>query len=198
MMIITQKAIPRRTILKGVGATLALPFLDAMVPALARAQSVKAPNRLSVVYVPNGIMMNDWTPEKEGADYQFKRILEGGERPKLGVDMWGLISEVRCPILSMRGARGLLESVWLVHERLNPQLNLLGVLATMYKKDSEHTREVVAELRAVFENKVFETVIEDEDAVAKAPVAHKSVLAYRPDSTAAAAFRQLAKEIAHA
>jgi pimeloyl-ACP methyl ester carboxylesterase len=36
---------------------------------------------------------------------QFKRILEGGERPKLGVDMWGLISEVRCPILSMRGAR---------------------------------------------------------------------------------------------
>lgn len=36
---------------------------------------------------------------------QFKRILEGGERPKLGVDMWGLIGEVRCPILSMRGAR---------------------------------------------------------------------------------------------
>ena len=76
MMIITGKAIPRRTILKGVGATLALPFLDAMVPALANAQAAKAPNRLSVVYVPNGIMMNDWTPEKEGSDYTFKRILE--------------------------------------------------------------------------------------------------------------------------
>ena len=49
MMIITGKAIPRRTILKGVGATLALPFLDAMVPALANAQASKAPNRLSVV-----------------------------------------------------------------------------------------------------------------------------------------------------
>lgn len=109
-----------------------------------------------------------------------------------------LLIPVQCQYLSMRGVRGLLESVWLVHERLNPQLNLLGVLATMYKKDSEHTREVVAELRGVFENKVFETVIEDEDAVAKAPVAHKSVLAYRPDSIAAAAFRQLAKEIAHA
>jgi pimeloyl-ACP methyl ester carboxylesterase len=36
---------------------------------------------------------------------QFRRILEGGERPKLGVDMWGLIGEVRCPILSMRGTR---------------------------------------------------------------------------------------------
>ena len=77
MMIITQKAIPRRTVLKGVGATLALPFLDAMVPAFAQAPAVaKAPNRLSVVYLPNGIMMNDWTPEKDGADYQFKRILE--------------------------------------------------------------------------------------------------------------------------
>lgn len=36
---------------------------------------------------------------------QFKRVLEGGERPRLGVDMWGLIGEVRCPILSMRGTR---------------------------------------------------------------------------------------------
>jgi len=36
---------------------------------------------------------------------QFKKVLEGGERPKLGVDMWGLIGEVRCPILSMRGTR---------------------------------------------------------------------------------------------
>jgi hypothetical protein len=77
MMIITQKAIPRRTLLKGAGATLALPFLDAMVPAFSRAQTVaKAPNRLSVVYLPNGVMMNSWTPDKEGADYEFKRILE--------------------------------------------------------------------------------------------------------------------------
>jgi hypothetical protein len=77
MMIITQKAIPRRTLLKGVGATLALPFLDAMVPAFAQAPAVaKAPNRLSVAYLPNGTMMNEWTPEKEGADFAFKRILE--------------------------------------------------------------------------------------------------------------------------
>jgi hypothetical protein len=76
-MIITHKAIPRRTLLKGVGATLALPFLDAMVPAFSRAQSVpKAPNRLSVVYLPNGVMMNDWTPDKEGADYEMKAILQ--------------------------------------------------------------------------------------------------------------------------
>ncbi|MBI4771889.1 MAG: AAA family ATPase, partial [Chloroflexi bacterium] len=108
-----------------------------------------------------------------------------------------LLIPVQCQYLAMRGVRALLEAIWRVHERLNPGLNLLGVLATMYKRDSEHAREVVAELRAVFNHKVFETVIEDEDAIAKAPVAHKPVLTYRPDSAAAAAFRRLAEEITH-
>ena len=106
-----------------------------------------------------------------------------------------LLIPVQCQYLSMRGVRGLLESVWLVHERLNPGLNLVGVLATMYRKDSDHAREVVEELRKVFGHKVFRTVIEDEEAVAKAPVTRQSVLAYQPRSAAAAAFRQLAEEI---
>jgi chromosome partitioning protein len=109
-----------------------------------------------------------------------------------------LLIPVQCQYLAMRGVRGLLESIWLVHERLNPDLNLLGVLATMYKTGSEHSREVLDELRQVFEHKLFDTVIEDEDAVAKAPVASKSVLAYQPDSDAAAAYRRLAQEIIHA
>lgn len=109
-----------------------------------------------------------------------------------------LLIPVQCQYLAMRGVRSLLESVWLVHERLNPKLNLLGVLATMYKKDSLHAQEVVAELRAVFDHKVFEAVIADEEAVAQAPVARKSVLTYRPDSDAAAAFRRLAEEINYA
>jgi chromosome partitioning protein len=108
-----------------------------------------------------------------------------------------LIIPVQCQFLAMRGVRGLLEAVWRVHERLNPDLNLLGVLATMYKRDSDHAREVLAELRAVFNEKVFETVIEDEEAVAKAPVARRPVLTYRPDSAGAAAFRQLAEEVIH-
>ena len=94
--------------------------------------------------------------------------------------------------------RGLLESIWLIHERLNPDLNLLGVVATMYRGGSDHSREVVDELQAVFEHKLFDTIIEDEDAVAKAPVAGKPVLAYRPQSEAAAAFRRLAQEVLHA
>jgi chromosome partitioning protein len=106
-----------------------------------------------------------------------------------------LIIPVQCQFLAMRGVRGLLESVWRVHERLNPDLNLLGVLATMHRRDSEHSREVLAELRAVFNQKVFETVIEDDEAIAKAPVARKPVLTYRPDSAGAAAFRRLAEEV---
>ncbi len=77
-MIITRKAIARRTLLKGLGTTLALPLLDAMVPALARAQSVatKAPNRISTVYLPNGVMMDKWTPATEGTGYKLMPIME--------------------------------------------------------------------------------------------------------------------------
>ena len=77
MRIITQKALPRRTVLRGLGTTLALPLLDAMVPALARAQTAgKPPTRLSTVYLPNGIMMDQWTPDSEGAGFKLKPILE--------------------------------------------------------------------------------------------------------------------------
>ena len=66
-MILTRKAIPRRTFLRGVGTAVALPFLDAMVPALAQAQSSKRPVRMAFVYVPNGIDMRNWTLDYEGS-----------------------------------------------------------------------------------------------------------------------------------
>ena len=58
----------RRTVLRGLGATLALPFLDAMVPAFAKpaAAAAKAPTRMAFVYVPNGVVMNRWTPMSNG------------------------------------------------------------------------------------------------------------------------------------
>jgi hypothetical protein len=67
-MIITKMSIPRRTVLRGLGASLALPLLDAMVPAFASAQNAATPvKRLGVVYVPNGVVMKNWTPATEGA-----------------------------------------------------------------------------------------------------------------------------------
>ncbi len=77
-MIITKKAIPRRTMLRGLGACVALPLLDGMVPALtALSRTPAAPvRRLGVVYVPNGMMMDHWTPQIEGAGFDFPTILQ--------------------------------------------------------------------------------------------------------------------------
>lgn len=73
-MIITKRAIPRRAVLRGVGATLALPLLDGMVPALTAA--AKPTKRLGVVYVPNGIQEAPWRPTTEGAGYEFTPTLK--------------------------------------------------------------------------------------------------------------------------
>lgn len=73
-MIITQKRLPRRTILKGAGAAIALPLLEAMTPAFT--MGVTPPVRLCFVYVPNGIVMKDWTPKTEGREFEMTRILK--------------------------------------------------------------------------------------------------------------------------
>lgn len=64
-MIVTKKSLPRRTVLRGLGSALALPYLDAMTPACAGAAA--SPLRLGVVFVPMGMHMAEWTPVKEGA-----------------------------------------------------------------------------------------------------------------------------------
>jgi Protein of unknown function (DUF1552) len=65
-MIVTRKALSRRTMLKGMGAALSLPFLDAMTPAFAAGRTGDPPVRLAWFYVPNGIDMRHWTPAEEG------------------------------------------------------------------------------------------------------------------------------------
>jgi hypothetical protein len=75
-MIVTRKHLPRRTFLRGVGATIALPWLDAMVPAFSASAQVKAPVRLVFAYTPNGTMMQHWTPKGVGKNFEFSRILK--------------------------------------------------------------------------------------------------------------------------
>ncbi len=77
-MMITKKAIPRRTVLRGIGAGLALPLLDGMVPAFAaiRNSAANPVRRFGVVYVPNGMAMKHWTPEGEGTDFEITRLLD--------------------------------------------------------------------------------------------------------------------------
>ena len=77
-MINTGKHLPRRTFLKGMGVTIGLPLLDGMIPVSARAARavVKPPVRLAFIYVPNGIVMKDWTPKAAGKGFEFTRILK--------------------------------------------------------------------------------------------------------------------------
>ena len=77
-MIITKMSLPRRTVLRGLGATLALPLLDAMVPAASALSKTAATptRRFGVVYVPNGIAMEYWTPTAEGSDFELTPILQ--------------------------------------------------------------------------------------------------------------------------
>ena len=82
-MIVTKKSLARRTVLRGLGASVALPFLDAMVPALAGPidRAAKPPVRLGFVYVPNGIMdlKGEWTPKRDGRDFEFSPIMKALE-----------------------------------------------------------------------------------------------------------------------
>jgi hypothetical protein len=78
MDMFSAKSLPRRTVLRGLGAAVALPLLDAMIPALSpRARAaVKPAHRFQAFYVPNGMAMEYWTPRGEGTDFELSPILE--------------------------------------------------------------------------------------------------------------------------
>ena len=78
-MMIFRKTLPRRTVLRGIGAALTLPMLDAMVPALAEVSNkpaAKQPTRVAFVYFPNGAIPSKWTPKTEGSNFDMTPILE--------------------------------------------------------------------------------------------------------------------------
>lgn len=76
-MMIFKKAMPRRSFLRGAGAAIALPVLDAMFPALAALnETAKAARRFSIVYVPNGMNMKFWTPGEAGTKFDLPQTLQ--------------------------------------------------------------------------------------------------------------------------
>ena len=78
-MFVTKKAISRRTVLRGMGATVALPLLDAMIPALAPAAATTPVRRFGVVYHPNGVIYDQWLPKAAGANFELSPTLKGLE-----------------------------------------------------------------------------------------------------------------------
>jgi hypothetical protein len=96
-MFIFKKALPRRAVLRGLGATVALPFLEAMVPAMTASAKTVAnpPKRFGAVFVPLGERPGFWKPDAVGADFEFTPILKPLEKFREHVT---LISELCDPI----------------------------------------------------------------------------------------------------
>jgi hypothetical protein len=78
MMFITKQHLSRRTVLRGLGASVSLPFLESMVPAQTplRATAANPKTRLTCIYVPHGAIMGKWTPAAEGRGFEFADILK--------------------------------------------------------------------------------------------------------------------------
>jgi hypothetical protein len=112
-MFLTKKHLSRRTILKGAGASIALPLLDAMIPAnTAWADTAAAvKTRLGFVYFPHGAVQKFWTPEGTGKDFQFSRILKPIEPMR---DYVTVISGLRNKPGESSNPHGIIESTWLV------------------------------------------------------------------------------------
>jgi len=125
--------------------------------------------------------------------------------PNLGlITVNGLVAagELLIPVaanyLSMRGVRSLLDSVWLIRERLNPRLKLLGVVPTMVQPKAPHAKSAIYEMQTVFKQKVFHSIIPYDHAAATAPALRQTTLEYAPSSAVATAYLHLAKEVSNA
>ena len=103
---------------------------------------------------------------------------------------------LECEYFALRGMALLMDTIEKVRERLNPELEIVGILATMYDPRTVHGREVLGRVEDAFGDRVFRTVIPKTIRFAEAPVAGESILTYAGSSSGAAAYRELAKEVA--
>ena len=107
----------------------------------------------------------------------------------------GVIVPVQCEYLSLRGLVQLENTLSMVRENLNPTVEIIGILPTMYDNRTLHSREAVEILQENFGELVFKTRIRKTIRYAEAPVKGVSVLKYEPSGSAADAYRELAKEV---
>ena len=129
-MFVFKKHLSRRTVLKGAGATLALPLLDAMIPAgTALAQTAAAPGpRLGFVYFPHGALQEEWTPTRTGRDFDFPFIIKPLEPYR---DYVTVVSGLRNKGGESASPHGIIEETWLscISPRLRNPKTGVGITA---------------------------------------------------------------------
>src|SRR5438552_18415040 len=111
-MFLTRKHLSRRTLLKGLGVSIGLPLLDAMIPAgTAWAQTAAKPSqRLGFVYFPHGALQDEWQPKQAGRDFEFPYILKPLERLREHVTV---VSGLRNKGGESSSPHGVIEETWL-------------------------------------------------------------------------------------
>jgi chromosome partitioning protein len=107
----------------------------------------------------------------------------------------GVLIPLECEYFALRGVKLLTDTVTKVQGRLNPNLELTGVLATMYDARTLHTREVLERVVDAFGDQVFHTVISRTIKFPDATVAGEPITVFAPTSPGADAYRQLAREL---
>ena len=107
----------------------------------------------------------------------------------------GVIIPLECEFFALRGVALLMDTISKVTERLNPQLELDGILATMYDSRTTHGREVLTRVVEAFGDRVYHTVINRTVRFPETTVAGEPITSYASKSPGAAAYRQLAQEV---
>jgi chromosome partitioning protein len=107
----------------------------------------------------------------------------------------GVLIPLECEYFAMRGVALLMETITKVSQRLNPELTIDGLLATMYDSRTLHTREVLASIVNGFGDKVFHTVINRTVRFPDATVAGEPITSFDSGSMGASSYRELAKEV---
>src|SRR3989339_624397 len=106
-----------------------------------------------------------------------------------------VIIPVQCEYYALEGLNQLLKTIDLVRAGLNPDLQVLGVVLTMYDKRNQLARQVVNEVFKNFPGRVFDAIIPRTISLAEAPSFGKTILQFDPNSKAARAYKQLAEEV---
>jgi chromosome partitioning protein len=188
---------------------------DVLVDSRVTMQSIIRPIRANLDVAPSNIDLA--AAELElisaiGREYIFKEALAPvrgnydyvlvDSPPSLGlltVNALTAADEViiplQCEYLALRGMRSLLETIEKVRAKLNPHLEIRGILGTMFNARTLHAQEVMDEIRSIFGDKVFDVVVKSSIRFAEAPVAHQSLLEYDPRHEGAMAYRKLAEVI---
>jgi chromosome partitioning protein len=107
----------------------------------------------------------------------------------------GVVVPLECEFFSLRGVALLVDTVEKVRERLNPELELEGILATMYDARTVHARQVLARVVEAFGDKVYDTVIARTVRFPETTVAGEPITSWAPGSSGAKAYRALAREV---